>query len=76
VSNWAAHGLIVLLSVMAGKDLLADWNNNAVLAYLSDAGSVDGLTGENTLTEDGMESTVSERLIDRLRGLTGFTTDL
>jgi biotin-dependent carboxylase-like uncharacterized protein len=76
VSNWAAHGLIALLSVMAGKDLLADWNNNAVLAYLSDAGSVDGVTGENTLTEDGMESTVSERLIDRLRGLTGFATDL
>ena len=47
-----------------------------MLAYLSDAGSVDGVTGENTLTEDGMESTVSERLIDRLRGLTGFATDL
>jgi|TARA_B100000768_G_scaffold22721_1_gene20297 biotin-dependent carboxylase-like uncharacterized protein len=72
VSNWAAHGLIALLAVMTGKDLLANWNNHAVLAYLSAAGSVDGVTGENTLTEDGMDSSVSEALIERFRVLIGL----
>ena len=74
VSNWAAHGLIALLSVMVSEDLLGNWNNHTILSYLSAAGSVDGVTGENTLTEDGMESAVSEALIERLRVLTGFKT--
>jgi hypothetical protein len=74
VSNWAAHGLIALLSVMVSEDLLGNWNNHTILSYLSAAGSVDGVTGENTLTEDGMESAASEALIERLRVLTGFKT--
>jgi biotin-dependent carboxylase-like uncharacterized protein len=76
VSNWAAHGLIALLSVMTGKDLLANWNNHAVLAYLSAAGSVDGVTGENTLTEDGMDSSASEALIERCRQVSGLTSSV
>ena len=59
---------------MTGKDLLANWNNHAVLAYLSAAGSVDGVTGENTLTEDGMDSSASEALIERCRQVSGLTS--
>ena len=72
ISNWAAHGLAALLSAISGQDILADWNNTAVLQMLSDGGSVDGVTGENTLTEDGVDSAVSQELVTNLRKLSGF----
>ena len=72
LSNWAAHGLAALLSAISGHDILADWNNTAVLQMLSDGGSVDGVTGENTLTEDGVDSEVSQELVTNLRKLSGF----
>ena len=72
VSNWAAHGLIAMLSVLTGRDMLADWDNIAVLNYLSERGSVDGISRKNTLTEDGLSSNISERLVSDLRKITGF----
>ena len=72
ISNWAAHGLAALLSAISGQDILADWNNTAVLQMLSDGGSVDGVTGENTLTEDGVDSEVSQEIVTNLRKLSGF----
>ena len=39
---------------------------------LSDGGSVDGVTGENTLTEDGVDSAVSQQIVTNLRKLSGF----
>lgn len=72
ISNWAAHGLTALLSAISGQDILADWNNTAVLQMLSDGGSVDGVTGENTLTEDGVDSEVSQQIVTNLRKLSGF----
>jgi D-glutamate cyclase-like, C-terminal len=72
VSNWAAHGLIAMMSHWTGEDMLKDWDNRAVLKYLSQHGSVDGLTGNKTLTEDGLPCENSERLIQELRRLTGF----
>ena len=67
VSNWAAHGLLAMLSIISGKDMLAHWDNLAVLTYLSERGSVDGVTRENTLTEDGLSADISEKLINDLR---------
>tara|TARA_B110000046_G_C13024703_1_gene413247 strand:+ start:3698 stop:4531 length:834 start_codon:yes stop_codon:yes gene_type:complete len=67
VSNWAAHGLLTMLSVMSGTDMLAGWDNLAALNYLSKRGSVDGVTRENTLTEDGLTADISEQLINDLR---------
>jgi hypothetical protein len=67
VSNWAAHGLLAMLSIISGKDMLARWNNLAILNYLSERGSVDGVTRENTLTEDGLNADISEQLINDLR---------
>jgi len=67
VSNWAAHGLLAMLSIISGKDMLARWDNLAILNYLSERGSVDGVTRENTLTEDGLNADISEQLINDLR---------
>ena len=72
VSNWAAHGLIAMLSVLLQQDMLRGWNNLATLQYLSERGSVDGVTRENSLTEDGLDADISEKLIKDLRRLGGF----
>tara|TARA_B110000503_G_scaffold70416_1_gene109565 strand:- start:2247 stop:4019 length:1773 start_codon:yes stop_codon:yes gene_type:complete len=72
ISNWAAHGLVALLSAIRGQDILADWDNKAILQMLSEGGSVDGVTGENTLTEDGVDSNVTQQLVANLRELSGF----
>jgi hypothetical protein len=72
VSNWAAHGLIAMLSCARGEDMLAGWNNRDVLRYLSSHGSVDGVSRKNTLTEDGLPSELSEQLIANLRKIGGF----
>ena len=72
VSNWAAHGLIALIGAMRGEDMLREWDNLEVLRYLSQRGSVDGVSRQNTLTEDGLESEISEQLILALRKISGF----
>ena len=72
VSNWAAHGLIAMLSAIRQQDMLLDWDNLALLQYLSERGSVDGVTRENHLTEDGLSADISEKLIKDLRKLGGF----
>jgi multisubunit Na+/H+ antiporter MnhF subunit len=74
VSNWAALGLIALLGVWHQRDLLADVESVQVLKYLSERGSVDGVTRENTLTEDNLPASVGVELIQRLRHLTGFAS--
>ena len=72
VSNWGAYGLIALLAVWSGRDLLAAVSPVEILDYLSARGSVDGVTRENTLTEDGLEAEEGLRVIQDLRILTGF----
>ncbi len=75
VSNWGAYGLMALLGHWAGRDLLADISPMEVINYLSLRGSVDGVTGENTLTEDGMEARVGLDVIRRLRELVHAASD-
>lgn len=72
VSNWGAYGLIALLARWHSRDLLAEIAPLDILKYLSERGSVDGVTRENTLTEDGLDAAEGQRLIDELRKLTGF----
>lgn len=72
VSNWGAYGLIALLAYWAQSDLLAQISPVEILDYLSACGSVDGVTRENTLTEDGLEAEEGLCLIQELRILTGF----
>lgn len=72
VSNWGAYGLIAFLGQWAGKDLLGRVSPEAILDYLSVRGSVDGVTRENTPTEDGLEASEGCAVIEQLRQLTGF----
>ena len=73
VSNWGAYGLIALLAAWDGRDLLARRSPLDILGYLSARGSVDGVTRENTLTEDGLSAAEGIGLIRQLRRLTGFS---
>jgi hypothetical protein len=69
VSNWAAWGIIAMVSVLQGRDLLSSADPLAILQFLSAHGSVDGVTRLNTLTEDGLPHTDGEQLINDLSSL-------
>lgn len=69
VSNWAAYGILGLLGLMRNDDLLVNINPLAILQYLSDRGSVDGVTKLNTLTEDSMSYTEGLKVITAIRDL-------
>ncbi|WP_152663037.1 glutamate cyclase domain-containing protein [Arsukibacterium ikkense] len=69
VSNWAAWGIIAMVSVLQGRNLLTAADPLAILQFLSSHGSVDGVTRLNTLTEDGLAYTEGEQLITDLREL-------
>jgi hypothetical protein len=75
VSNWGAYGLIALLAAWSGQDLLAATSPLEILDYLCARGSVDGVTRENTPTEDGLEAQEGLRVIRDLRILTGFLAE-
>jgi len=63
VSNWAAYGLIAFLELWSGEGLLNRLSPADTLRFLSANGSVDGVTGENTLTEDGLPLAAGEAII-------------
>ena len=69
VSNWGAYGLIALLELWSGKKLLTALAPRDILSYLSERGSVDGVTRENTLTEDSLDAAEGEQLIRDLRNM-------
>ncbi|MGK0441998.1 MAG: hypothetical protein ACJA0N_001805 [Pseudohongiellaceae bacterium] len=72
VSNWGAYGLIAWLSIWGGRDLLAPINLRAILEYLSERGSVDGVSRENTVSEDGMNPVEGESVLAELRKVAGL----
>lgn len=72
VSNWGAYGLIALLGWWRQRDLLAEIDTLDALHYLSERGSVDGITRLNALTEDGLPATEGLTVLQQLRQLTGF----
>lgn len=73
VSNWGAYGMIAFLGLWHGQDLLAKIDPLAIVQYLSDLGSVDGVTRINQLTEDGMPMSEGQSVIDEFRQITGFS---
>jgi len=75
VSNWSAYGLIALLARWSGRDLLAEISPLDILGYLSAHGSVDGVTRQNSLTEDGLAASEGIEVIRQLRILSGFESD-
>ncbi|MBT1064596.1 DUF4392 domain-containing protein [Bowmanella sp. Y26] len=67
VSNWAAYGILALLGKLRGMDLLEGIQPEQILSYLSKRGSVDGVTRENTLTEDSLCFSAGVELIEQIR---------
>ena len=72
VSNWGAYGLIAFLSLWHKQDLLGDINPLEILQYLSKLGSVDGVTRNNELTEDGLPADEGKHVIAQLRAAIGY----
>jgi hypothetical protein len=70
VSNWGAYGILACLDLADGGDRLGALRPREDLAFLSAHGSVDGVSRENTLTEDGLAVEVGEAIITALRHLT------
>jgi hypothetical protein len=73
ISNWGAYGLIAFLGLWSHQDLLAKISPEDLLHYLSARGSVDGVTRQNTLTEDGLLPFEGANIIEQLRVLTHFS---
>ena len=74
VSNWGAYGIISFLSIWNERDLLKEINPLEILKYISELGSVDGVTRINQLTEDGLAVTEGESVLLELRQACGFST--
>ena len=72
VSNWGAYGIIAFLSLWHNEDLLSRIDPVAILQYLSERGSVDGVTRINELTEDGLKPSVGLAVIAEIRQAIGF----
>lgn len=73
VSNWGAYGIIAFLSLWHEHDFLNEIQPLEILRYISDLGSVDGVTRVNQLTEDGLDASEGESVIRQLRATCGFT---
>lgn len=69
VSNWGAYGIIALLQAVTGQALLPLITHIETLEYLSARGSVDGVTRENTLTEDGLPADAGQAILDALSNM-------
>jgi len=72
VSNWGAYGIISFLSLWNQRDFLAEIVPLDILRYISELGSVDGVTRVNQLTEDGLDVNEGESVLRELRHACGF----
>ncbi len=72
VSNWGAYGIISFLSLWQERDLLGEIEPLEILTYISELGSVDGVTRVNQLTEDGLDVSEGESVLLQLRRACGF----
>ncbi len=72
VSNWGAYGIISFLSIWNERDFLGEIEPLDILRYISELGSVDGVTRINQLTEDGLDVSEGESVLLELRQVCGF----
>lgn len=72
VSNWGVYGILAFLSLWSKHDLLSETCPEQVLKYISNLGSVDGVTRKNELTEDSLPASEGIALISRIRTLIGY----
>lgn len=70
VSNWGGHALAACLGILNQKELLHDREKErAILSSIVEAGSVDGCTGENVMTVDGLSLEINLGIVSDLRGV-------
>lgn len=69
VSNWGAYGILACLSLISGENLLEDIDPESCLKYLSERGSVDGVTKVNSLTEDSLNMQNGIAIINQLQSI-------
>ncbi|EAQ99433.1 glutamate cyclase domain-containing protein [Congregibacter litoralis] len=69
VSNWGGYALIAVLEALTDTRLLTAITHEETLQYLSERGSIDGVTRENTLTEDGLPAAAGAELLTELQRL-------
>ncbi len=69
VSNWGAYGLAGALSVLAGRDLLptVDQSVEAIRRIVEVGGAVDGVTHRREPAVDGLDISVSVRMLESIR---------
>ncbi len=72
VSNWGVYGILAFLSIWSKQDLLNQTCPEQILKYISNLGSVDGVTRKNELTEDSLPASEGIALIARIRALIGY----
>ena len=72
VSNWGAYGIISFLSIWHQRDFLSEIVPLDILRYISELGSVDGVTRVNQLTEDGLDVSEGQSVMLELRQACGF----
>ena len=72
VSNWGVYGILAFLSLWSEQDLLSETCPEKILKYISNLGSVDGVTRKNELTEDSLPVSEGIALISRIRALIGY----
>ena len=71
VSNWGAHGLEAMLSILAGQMLLQDAETEKTLIEkMVEAGAVDGCSKKNEATVDGLSLEQNVEILLSLRKLT------
>ena len=60
VSNWAGYGIAAMLSRLSGKNLMPEpLVVEKLIETIVQSGSVDGVTGKNEPTVDGLEASRS-----------------
>ncbi|WP_010477273.1 glutamate cyclase domain-containing protein [Thermococcus zilligii] len=67
VSNWGAYGLVAQASLMAGRNLLLDWDERKVLTALKAGGIIDGVRKRACLSVDGIGLEVHEKIVELLK---------
>lgn len=71
VSNWGAHGLEAMLSILAGQMLLPEAvTESALIERMVEAGAVDGCTKRKEPTVDGLSLEQNVKIVKSLRTLT------
>ena len=70
VSNWGGYGLAAAMSQLAGRNLLPDAGDEALMVQgMIDAGAVDGTTGDAVPTVDNFSMDVNGSILARLHSL-------